>query len=88
MMDIDLGDIYRNKPGLFGHVVENFVATDVAKLLSFSNVRAELLHFRTSDGKEVDFILKPPDGNLFTIEIKRAEPVSIQDFKATAYWPD
>jgi predicted AAA+ superfamily ATPase len=81
MLDLNLEDMYQNKPDFFGHVVENFVATELTKLLSFSNIRAQLMHFRTSDGKEVDFVLERPDGSLFAIEIKRAESVSIQDFK-------
>ena len=81
MLDLNLTDIYHNKPDLFGHVVENFVATELIKLLSFSNIRAQLMHFRTSDGKEVDFILERPDGSIFAIEIKRAELIGIQDFK-------
>jgi predicted AAA+ superfamily ATPase len=81
MLDLNLEDIYKNKPDLFGHVVENFVATELTKLLSFSNVRAQLLHFRTSDGKEVDFILERPDGGIFGIEIKKSESVKSDDFK-------
>ena len=81
MLDLNLEDMYQNKPDLFGYVVENFVATELTKLLSFGNIRAQLLHFRTSDGKEVDFILERPDGSVFAIEIKRAESVSMHDFK-------
>jgi hypothetical protein len=44
-------------------------------------MKAELYHFRTSDGKEVDFILEKPDGSVFAIEVKRSEKVSIDDFK-------
>jgi len=81
MLDLNLEAIYKNKPDLFGHVVENFVATELTKLLSFSNLRAQLLHFRTSDGKEVDFILERPDGSIFAIEVKKSESVKGEDFK-------
>ena len=81
MLGLDPDEIYKNKPDLFGHVVENFVATELTKLLSFGNIRAQLLHFRTSDGKEVDFVLEQPDGNLFGIEIKKSESVNAGDFK-------
>ena len=80
MLDLNLEDIYQNRPHLFGHVVENFVATELTKLLSFSNTRAQLLHFRTSNGKEVDFILERPDGSVFAIKIKRAESVEVSSY--------
>ena len=81
LLDLNLEDIEKNKPDLFGHVLENYVATEILKLLSFSETNAKLLHFRTSDNKEVDFVLESPDGSLFAIEVKKSESVNIQDFK-------
>jgi predicted AAA+ superfamily ATPase len=81
MLDLNLTDIQQNKPDLFGHVLENYVATELTKLLSFGNTRGQLLHFRTSDGKEVDFVIEKPDGSVFGIEVKRSESVNIHDFK-------
>jgi uncharacterized protein len=81
MLDLNVSDIAKHKPDLFGHVLENYVASELTKLLSFSEIKAQLLHFRTSDGKEVDFILERPDGSVFAIEVKKSESVNIQDFK-------
>lgn len=81
MLDMDIDDLRVKRPELFGHVLENFVATELTKLLSFSDTKARLYHFRTSDGKEVDFILEKPDGSLFAIEVKKTESVDIRDFK-------
>ena len=81
LLDWNLDDLGRNKPHLYGHVVENFVATELLKLLSFSEIRANLLHFRTSDGKEVDFVLERPDGTLAGVEVKTASRVDHGDFK-------
>ena len=81
MLDLDIDSVRQNKPELFGHILENYVATELTKLLSFGDSRARLLHFRTSDGKEADFILERPDGGLFAIEVKGAESVSSGDFK-------
>lgn len=61
--------------------MENFVAIELTKLLSFSNIRAKLFHFRTSDGKEVDFVLERPNGTLAGIEVKTADRVNATDFK-------
>ncbi|MEX2336897.1 MAG: DUF4143 domain-containing protein [Fulvivirga sp.] len=80
MLDLDIDGLKKNKPHLFGHILENYVATELTKQLSFSNTKARLLHFRTSDGKEVDFVLEKPDGSIFAIEVKASESVSIHDF--------
>jgi predicted AAA+ superfamily ATPase len=81
MLDLSLQDIEKNKPDLFGHILENYIATELIKLLTFSDVKAKLLHFRTSDGKEVDFVLEKQDGSVFAIEVKKSESVNIQDFR-------
>jgi uncharacterized protein len=81
MLDLSLEDIATNKPDLFGHIVENYVASELVKQLSYNDTRASLYHFRTSDGKEVDFVLEKPDGTVFAIEIKKAESVTAHDFK-------
>jgi hypothetical protein len=81
LLEWNLDDLSKNKPDLYGHVVENFVATELVKLRSFSDIRAKLLHFRTSDGKEVDFVLERPNGTLAGIEVKSASRVDSGDFK-------
>jgi predicted AAA+ superfamily ATPase len=81
MLGLDIDDIEKNKPELFGHVLENYVATELLKLLAFGDIKAQLLHFRTSDGKEIDFVLERPDGSVFAIEVKKSENVDPGDFK-------
>lgn len=81
MLDYNLDDVAQNNPVLFGHLLENYVATEIVKQLSNSQLTAELYHFRTSDGKEVDFIIEKPDGSVFAIEVKRSEYVTMDDFK-------
>ncbi len=81
LLDYDMDAIAKTKPELFGHLIENFVATELVKQLSNSDIKAELYHFRTSDGKEVDFVLEKPDGSVFAIEVKKSEAVTIHDFK-------
>lgn len=88
LLDYDIDDVASTKPGLFGNLVENFVATELLKQLSNSDVKAELYHFRTSDGKEVDFILERPDGSVLAIEVKRAETVNMDDFKGIKVFQD
>lgn len=80
MLDLNLDDIEKNKPDLFGHVLENYVATEITKMLTYTDHKAQLLHFRTSDGKEVDFVLERPDGTIFGIEVKKSSSVNFSDF--------
>ncbi len=76
----DLSQLRRTAPDIFGHVLENFVATELRKLLSFSDLKAELLHFRTSGNVEVDFILERSDGSVAALEVKSSEHVTGKDF--------
>ncbi|MGJ7033133.1 ATP-binding protein [Niabella hirudinis] len=81
MLDWDIDDLATNRPELFGRVLENYVATELLKLISFSGKIVKLLHFRTSDGKEVDFVLERPDGEVVAIEVKKTASVDADDFK-------
>lgn len=76
-----LHDLPLQNPTLFGHVLENFVASELIKQLSYGDTRANLFHFRTSDGKEVDFVLERPNGQLTGVEVKAAGQVQSSDFK-------
>ena len=77
----DLKDLETKRPELFGHVLENFVATELLKLMTFRNDRMDLFHFRTSDNKEVDFVLEKPNGQLSAVEVKKSDSVAKSDFK-------
>lgn len=81
LLDWDLLNMPERRPEIYGHVVENFVASELLKLLSFSSVRAELCYFRTASGEEVDFVLERPDGSLAGIEVKTSGRVNSDDFK-------
>jgi hypothetical protein len=63
----------------FGRVFENFVASELIKQSASSKDRFDLLHFRTSDGKEIDFVLERPDGKLAAIETKARDSVDAGD---------
>lgn len=81
LLQYELSDIEKNRPELFGHVLENFVATELLKLITFRNDKIDLFHFRTSDNKEVDFVLEKPNGQLAAVEVKKSDNVSKIDFK-------
>ncbi|MGH2644484.1 MAG: DUF4143 domain-containing protein, partial [Chitinophagaceae bacterium] len=81
ILGMEIDELSKNKTELFGHVLENYVANELVKQISYHPAHPMLFHFRTNDGKEVDFILELPDGSLFAIEVKRSETVSSADFK-------
>jgi predicted AAA+ superfamily ATPase len=64
---------------LYGHLIENFVATELMKQRALSP-RIHLHHYRTEDGKEVDFILEGIGGKLVGIEVKARQTVTSDDF--------
>lgn len=64
LQQIDLKKTMRSDPHLFGGVFENFVASELSKLLAHSGGTAKLLHWRTSDNKEIDFVLERSAGAL------------------------
>ncbi len=81
LLQYELDDLKKNRPELFGHVLENFVAAELLKLISASNSKLDMFHFRTSDNQEVDFVLEKPNGQLAAIEIKKRDHVDAADFK-------
>lgn len=69
---------------LLGTVVECFVGMELAKQLSASPARAELLHMRTARGAEVDFVIESADGRVAGVEVKSSATVRRGDFKHLA----
>ena len=69
------------EPTALGPLLENFVASELVKQLGWSRTRAQLLHFRTHGGQEVDLILEADDGRLVGIEVKAAATVGAADMK-------
>lgn len=80
LLQYELSDLINNRPEIFGHVLENFVATELLKLIANSDDKLDLLHFRTSDNKEVDFVLEKTNGKLAAIEVKNRDNVNQADF--------
>jgi predicted AAA+ superfamily ATPase len=64
-----------------GHVMETFVTMELWRQLGWSRTRAELFHFRTKDGTEVDAVLEAPDGRIVGVEVKAHATVRSEDFR-------
>lgn len=81
LLQYNLDYLEKNRPELFGHVIENFVVTDLLKLIASNDQNLSLLHFRTASNKEVDFVLEKPNGQLAAIEVKKKDRINAKDFE-------
>lgn len=64
----------------FGHLLEGFVGSKLARQLTWSHTRAELSHYRTKDKVEVNAVLEDHAGRAVAIEVKAAATFRAEDF--------
>jgi predicted AAA+ superfamily ATPase len=65
--------------GAAGPVLENFVAMELGRQLTWSEQRATLYHYRTRDKVEVDVVIETPDGRVVGVEVKAGSTVRSED---------
>ena len=80
----ELSNIAKTNPHLLGKIIENFVAIELTKQITFSDVRAALYHYRTASGQEIDFVLEGPNQQIVGIEVKSKSKVDANDFRHLA----
>ncbi len=66
---------------LVGPLLQNFVVMELRKQVPWSRTQAQLFHFRTQTGHEVDLLLEDAAGRLVGIEIKARATINSRDFK-------
>ena len=81
ILGVSPAEIASRRPDLYGFILENFAASELRKQLSLMEDGSALYHFRTSDQKEIDFLVETRGGELLAIEIKAASSVSPSDFR-------
>lgn len=64
-----------------GKLLENFVALELMKLISWSETEPTLAHFRTDTGTEVDFVLERRDRQIIGVEVKTKATPQQRDFR-------
>ena len=74
--------------GAAGPMVENFVLSELARQLSWSDERVSLCHYRTRDGVEVDAVLEAADGRVVGIEVKAGATVRSEDLAGLRHLAD
>jgi len=62
---------------------KSFVLLCICTIFILLNCSFEvkMLHFRTSDNKEVDFVIEKPNGQLAAVEVKKRDTIEQSDFK-------
>ncbi len=74
-------DQLRQDPAAAGHLLENFVAMELVKQVTWSEAQAQIFHFRTLAGAEVDILLEDEAGRVVGIEVKASATPASADFK-------
>jgi len=77
-LDVDPGAVGDSD---VGQLLECFVAGELRRQLSWSEIEAELFHFRTQDGTEVDLVVEDSRGRLVGIEIKASVGIDQRAFR-------
>ena len=63
-----------------GEVVETFVFSELLKHIGYSDAQPQFYHYRTTDKKEIDFILEKQD-QIIAIEVKSSQSVKGNEFR-------
>ena len=72
-----------------GHILENFVCTELTKLISRqAGNKYKLFHFRTNEGKEIDFIIERADRKIVAIEVKSKKTIQNKDLSSLEFMRD
>lgn len=66
---------------LFGALLETFVANEILRLVTWSDVQPTIHHYRDKDQDEVDILLENDAGDMVGLEVKAAATVNAADFK-------
>ena len=72
----------------FGPLLENFVGVELLKIASWSELDVKVYHYRTSSGREIDFLIEDRQGRVVAIEVKASATVKSGDFAAISSLAD
>jgi predicted AAA+ superfamily ATPase len=69
------------EPASFGLALESFVGAELMKAADVASSGVSLMHYRTSKGVEIDFVVETADGRVTAIEVKASSTVEAADFR-------
>jgi predicted AAA+ superfamily ATPase len=64
-----------------GIALESYVGMELVKAAGVARGGSEVMHYRTTKGTEVDFVVEAADGRVVGVEVKGARSVDARDFK-------
>ena len=80
MLGVDEASLRRIN-GPIGPLLENFVAAEIARQITWAPQRIELFHYRTRDQVEVDILLRNRRHQFVAIEVKASATAHPDDFR-------
>jgi len=80
LRDTTASQLQKDRTG-YGPLLENFVVSEVLKLITWSDKRIRVSHFRTKEQDEVDLVLEDRRGRVIGIEVKASATVRPQDLR-------
>ena len=80
LRDTTASQLQKDRTG-YGPLLENFVVSEVLKLITWSDKRIRASHFRTKEQDEVDLVLEDRRGRVIGIEVKASATVRPQDLR-------
>jgi uncharacterized protein len=86
-VDSGLAD-YLQAPGAGGQgggLMENFVMSELARQLTWSETTVNLFHYHDREDREIDVILEDSAGRIVGIEVKSAQTVRSEDLRGLRY---
>jgi hypothetical protein len=63
-----------------GAIFETFIFSELLKSVKYSNKLTKLFFYRTTDKKEIDFIIER-NQKIIAVEVKLSQTITLQDFK-------
>jgi uncharacterized protein len=71
----------RSDPTSFGLALESFVGMELVKAADIDGGSARIMHYRTSKGAEIDFVVEAADGQVAAVEVKGASSIDTTDVR-------
>lgn len=80
LLKLDSGRLAED-PATLGLVLESYVGMELVKEAGVLDEEATAMHYRTSRGIEVDFLIEAADGRVAGVEVKAGAGVDAEDFR-------
>jgi len=84
LLDANVATLEKNRQ-LFGLVLENFIAGELRKQVSWADRKVNLLFLRTARQQEVDFVLEDAAGRVVAIEARAAATIQAADLRGMRF---